>query len=229
MSLQGTGFITMWHDVEPTSLDEWHAWHTHEHMPERVGIPGFRGGRRYWNDALARQRCFTLYEGKDAAVFRSPAYLERLNQPTPWTTRMSPTFRNFLRIACETVATDGIGIGGAIATWRLTLEPNTALEAAAIVNDLRAERPVIAAHVARTRPDITAYRTTEAALRPAGEEAGFDALVLAEGVSHAALAALMPEMTTRLLARPGVSGAIASVYDLSFRITTDDLNNGTSG
>lgn len=222
MPLRGNAFITMWHDVEPSALDEWHAWHTHEHMGERVGIPGFEGGRRYWSDTLPRQRCFTFYEGTTAEAFRSPAYLERLNNPTPWTRQLQPAFRNFLRIACDTLASEGHGIGGSIATWRLNLAPGAALDAAAIVRELRACRPVIAAHVGLARPDITSYRTAETDLRPAGEEAGFDALILAEGIGHAALGAAMPALTERLSDLPGVTGLQDAVYDLSFRLAAGD-------
>lgn len=219
MALQGTAFITMWHDVEPSAQADWHAWHTHEHMPERIGIPGFRGGRRYWNAALRRQQCFTLYEGETAEVFRSDGYLERLNNPTPWTTRMAPHFRNFLRIVCETEASEGAGLGGSIATWRLTLKPGTRLDARAIVAAIRAHSAVCAVHVARARPDITAYRTTEASLRPPGEEAGFDALVLAEGVEHALLAACLPDIRAYLRSLDMVTGVTEAGYDLSFRLT----------
>ena len=223
MPLQGTGFITMWHDVEPSALEEWTEWHTHEHMAERVGIPGFRGGRRYWNAALPRQRCFTLYEGDSAEVFRSAPYMERLNTPTPWTAKLAPSFRNFLRIACDTQASAGAGIGGAVATWRLDLAQGTTLDAAGIVRECRACQAVMAAHVALARPDITAYRTTESSLRPAGEEAGFDALVLAEGTGHAALAAVEPMLTKYLNGLPGANSVQAAIYDLSFRLAATEL------
>ena len=41
------GVIAIWHDVLPEAKDEFYEWHSREHMPERVGIPGFRRGRRY--------------------------------------------------------------------------------------------------------------------------------------------------------------------------------------
>jgi hypothetical protein len=223
MPLQGKAFITMWHDVDPSAVDEWTAWHTHEHMAERVGIPGFLGGRRYWNEALPRQRCFTLYEGETAEVFRSVGYLARLNAPTPWTAKVAPSFRNFLRIACDTLASEGDGLGGAIATWRLNLAAGAAPDTAAIVGALRARRPVTAAHVAIARPDITAYRTTESSLRPAGEGAGFDALVLAEGVGQAALAGVVPELTASLRRLAGVTAVQESLYDLSYRLAASEL------
>jgi hypothetical protein len=221
MALQGSAFITMWHDVKPSALADFDAWHTHEHMPERVAIPGFLGGRRYWNDMLTRQRCFTLYEGHDAEVFRSTGYLARLNNPTPWTTKVQPHFSNFLRVVCDIAASEGCGIGGSIATWRLSLAPGAPLNAAAVVRALRAAPAISAAHVGLARPDITSYRTAETELRPAGQEAGFDALVLAEGVRHAQLAAILPEFTEYLAAMLGVAFVQSDVYDLSYSVRPD--------
>jgi hypothetical protein len=223
MALQGTAFITMWHDVDPPMLGEFNAWHTHEHMAERVGIPGFLGGRRYWNHGLDRQSCFTMYEGEDADAFRSPAYLERLNSPTPWTTRVQPAFRNFLRIACDTVFSEGQGIGGAVGTWRLSLAQSAVLDLEALAGGLRQERAVLGIHIGRARPDITAYRTAETELRPAGEEAGFDAVVIAEGVGTAELETLLARQAERLGAMPGVVAVQPATYDLSFRIAKMDL------
>ena len=47
MSLAGSGAVCIWHDIEPEATDEFYQWHNREHMPERVGIPGFLRGRRY--------------------------------------------------------------------------------------------------------------------------------------------------------------------------------------
>ena len=53
-------------------------------MPERVAIPGFLRGRRYV--ALdADLEFFNLYEAASPKVLAGPDYLERLNNPTPWT------------------------------------------------------------------------------------------------------------------------------------------------
>ena len=37
----------MWHDIAAEGEPEYNLWHTREHMPERLGIPGFDVGRRY--------------------------------------------------------------------------------------------------------------------------------------------------------------------------------------
>jgi hypothetical protein len=52
MALAGEGAICIWNDILPEHRAEFYAWHNEEHMPERVGIPGFRRGRRY----IARRR-----------------------------------------------------------------------------------------------------------------------------------------------------------------------------
>jgi len=36
----------MWWDIPPEVRAEWEHWHTTEHMPERLGIPGFLRGLR---------------------------------------------------------------------------------------------------------------------------------------------------------------------------------------
>jgi len=74
------------HDVTPGSEPDWTEWHDREHIPERLSIPGFLRLRRYV--ALgAGPRFFYFYETESLDVLQSPAYLERLSKPTPWTTR----------------------------------------------------------------------------------------------------------------------------------------------
>ena len=82
----------MWWDVAPEARAEWEDWHTSEHMPERLSIPGFTVGKRLINHDLGRYRYGTIYGGDDLEVFRSPAYLERLNNPSEWSLRVQPAF-----------------------------------------------------------------------------------------------------------------------------------------
>ena len=116
MALAGDGFLAMWHDIASEAEEEYNLWHTQEHMPERVGIPGFKVARRYVDWNLELHRYFTLYEGQAIETFDSPDYIARLNAPTSWTQKMMPAFRNMVRGACRTVATVGTGIG---APWQL--------------------------------------------------------------------------------------------------------------
>src|ERR1700704_4523409 len=121
MALNGTAFLAIWNDIEPRGEAEFGEWHTREHMPERVGVPGFERGRRFIDGKRAKHRYFTLYEGTTLDVFQSPAYRARLNAPTEWSMRVPPPFLNFVRSACLTLASHGLGVGGALATIRLNL------------------------------------------------------------------------------------------------------------
>lgn len=185
-------FLAIWHDIDPAMEPEWHRWHTYEHMPERVGIPGFLAGRRYMSDDAPQHRCFTLYEGEGLSVFNSPAYLERLNDPTDWTRRMAPAFRGFMRGACRLVATAGAehGYSGAVLTVRL--EPGgTANEAAAgpLAERLAAIEGVTGAHVGLCAQDVTRVETNERKMRSGTAEQPLDGVVVVEGYDKGLLQA----------------------------------------
>jgi hypothetical protein len=112
----GKAAIVMWWDVAPEMRAEWEDWHTNEHMPERLAIPGFLRGTR-WN---AGNSYFVLYEVENAAVLTGAAYLERLNNPTPWSRKMMPHHRNMVRSLCVVRDGYGGGIPTVMATARLS-------------------------------------------------------------------------------------------------------------
>ena len=119
MHRTGTGILAIWHDIEPTGHDDFLEWHTREHMPERVSVPGFLRGCRY----VALQgspQYFNFYQTETPDTLVSAAYLERLDNPTPWTQRAVPHFRNLNRSAGRVLGSTGIGEGGVIATLRLS-------------------------------------------------------------------------------------------------------------
>lgn len=117
MSLAGLGAVCIWHDLLPEARDDFHQWHNREHMPERVGIPGFRRGRRYVVIA-GTPEYFNLYEADSAEVLGGQDYLNRLNAPTEWTRQVVPSFRNVSRSICRVVYTHGVGQGAFILTQR---------------------------------------------------------------------------------------------------------------
>jgi hypothetical protein len=117
MSLAGLGAVCIWHDLLPEARDDFHQWHNREHMPERVGIPGFRRGRRYVAVAGAPEY-FNLYEADSAEVLGGQDYLNRLNAPTEWTRQVVPSFRNVSRSICRVVHTHGVGQGAFMLTQR---------------------------------------------------------------------------------------------------------------
>ena len=117
MSLAGLGAVCIWHDLLPEARDDFYQWHNREHMPERVGIPGFRRGRRYVA-VESSPEYFNLYEADSAEVLGGQDYLNRLNAPTEWTRRVVPSFRNVSRSICRVVYTQGVGQGAFMCTQR---------------------------------------------------------------------------------------------------------------
>lgn len=118
MSLAGEGTVSIWHDIAPDGREDFYAWHTHEHMPERVGIPGFRRGRRYIA-VRGEPEFFTLYEAATLETLGGQDYQGRLNSPTPWTMRAVKHFRDVARAIQRVRHSAGPGIGGHLLTLRL--------------------------------------------------------------------------------------------------------------
>jgi hypothetical protein len=86
MPLLGSAAMLLLFDVVQDAIPEHDEWHTHEHLPERLSIPGFVRGTR-WVASHGQPRYFVMYEVEQLATLTSNAYLERLNNPSPWTSK----------------------------------------------------------------------------------------------------------------------------------------------
>ena len=226
MPLPGQGFLAIWNDVVASGEAEWLRWHTREHMPERVGVPGFLGGRRYLDAASAHHRYFTLYLGEALTTFNGAPYLERLNNPTPWTRATAPLFRNFVRGACQVVASAGAGTGGAIATVRLLPgdRPSDAAAAATLVDRLVAIDGIVGAHIGMADAAVTSVPTREREARGAVAEPVFHGVILVEGLSRGDLSRLMPAIDEAIrISGLGAVPAETAIYDLALSLTKPDL------
>ena len=121
MALAGEGTVAIWHDIAPEGRAAFYAWHGEEHMPERVGIPGFLRGRRYV--AIdADLEYFNLYEALSPEILKGSDYQTRLNAPTAWTRETVRHFKRVSRSICRVAATFGRGHGGLAATWRYDVD-----------------------------------------------------------------------------------------------------------
>jgi hypothetical protein len=229
MALTGNALLAIWHDIEPAARDDYMEWHTREHMPERLSIPGFTVGKRLINHDLARYRYGTLYGGDGLEVFRSPAYLERLNTPTAWSLRVQPMFRNFLRVACLRLVSRGVGEGGAVATVRLDFadgdgEQELRRGADALAGSLLRITGVCCAHVALARAEVSGVRTRETELRPEMSERAFDALVVVEGSGRPELEAVVGEIERAIAASGcGVGNPATLVHNLAYQLSASEL------
>lgn len=228
MGLKGSAFLAIWHDIAEGEHGEYVEWHTREHMPERLSIPGFRTGKRLHAPNAERYVFGTIYSGDDVEVFRSGAYLERLNNPTPWTAAVAPSFRNFLRIACDRIATAGIGDGGSMATIRFDFaEPGSEATlrkmAQGLVEAVLALPGVSGVHLGVARSEVSGVRTRETELRSEMSEKGFDVVLLVEGSYCSALVAAMPKAQKLAEATGAVKSPVTQVYEAAFTLTSEDM------
>jgi hypothetical protein len=227
MALKGEGFMAVWHDIKSEGEEEYSLWHTYQHMPERVSTPGFEKGRRYVDWSLDKYRWFTLYEGQKLDTFNSEEYRRRLNNPTEWTTKMQPNFMNFARSACETIATNGIGIGGALATIRLNLkdggEEMLRDKASKLVEDIAKLSGVTGAHIGWANPTVTRLKTRETELRKLTGEDVFDAVVMVDCIGRKELEPLTGKIESLLDAELPAASKETATYDLAYLLTSEEL------
>lgn len=231
MAVIGNAFLALWHDIEASSQTEYMEWHTREHMPERLSIPGFLVGKRLINHALDRYRYATIYDGSDVEVFRSPAYLDRLNNPSSWSLAIQPAFRNFLRVACVRLFSVGVGDGGSMATVRLNFVPGGNERdlrdgAELLANQLLAVTGVCSVHIGMARKEISDVRTRETELRPEMKEEAFDAIVLIEGSGLPEIGAVVSQIESTIIkSHCGIGEPRTHVYNLAYQLASSEMNN----
>jgi hypothetical protein len=171
MPLLGRGVLAIWHTITPEGEPEYWRWHDREHIPERVGVPGFLRGRRY--RSLERSLDYLdLSEVEDPETLRGAPYLARLNDPTPWTRRMVPHFLDTLRVGYRVAASMGRGQGGVLLTLQLAAADGAGPRLAALAAGLAAVEGVtgvVSVHVLEATPEVTSIATEEKRLRGPGD------------------------------------------------------------
>lgn len=117
--------LALWNDYPAAMAEEYDAWHTFEHVPERLTVPGMRAASRYVS-AAGKESYFTLYELESLAVIEQPSYLDLVRNPTPWSQKMRQHFSSVLRIPGEIAVKAGSGIGGATLVQAYSVESGKA-------------------------------------------------------------------------------------------------------
>src|SRR3954454_12330926 len=117
--MRGTGFLAIWSDIAPGALTDYRHWLTREHTTERVTTTGFLAARVFRADRSDLNRFFILYELEAPEVLDGPAYLARLNAPTPWSQRIMPLLGNFIRGGGVMTARAGRGEASPVIALRI--------------------------------------------------------------------------------------------------------------
>ncbi len=160
--LAGEAVVAIWNGIEPEARDQFYDWHVNEHMPERVGIPGFRRGRRYIAvDAATHPEFFTLYEVDAMPVLQGGDYAGRLNDPTPGTRATTAKFTDTFRALSRVVVSHGPGMGGALLTIRFDCDDQHLIAVRALVRAAHQARRVTGAHLCVGDRPASLVRTVE--------------------------------------------------------------------
>ena len=120
------GILAIFNNVPPGREAEFEEWFQHEHLAERIAVPGFLLGRRH-EAVSAEPRYFNFYLTESAEVLKSNAYLTRLDNPTPMTRIvMSEIFKDMNRTVCHRTFRCGAMRGVGVVTVRFGERPDEA-------------------------------------------------------------------------------------------------------
>jgi hypothetical protein len=118
------GILAIFNNVAPGREAEFEEWFQHEHLAERLGVPGFLLGRRH-EAVSGKPRYFNFYLTQSAEVLKSAAYLTRLDRPTPMThTIMSEVFKDMIRTVCHRTFRLGAMRGAGVIAVRYNERPD---------------------------------------------------------------------------------------------------------
>jgi hypothetical protein len=231
MGLQGAAFLALWNDVDPARDAEYDVWHTFEHVPERVGIEGFLAARRYVARERPDDRYFTLYDVESLGVFAGPGYADVVDHPTEWSRSMRPSLRNFCRSPCAMLSTQGTGLAGSIATFRIGVRTplNAGLDAIrSALEPSLATSGIASLHLGLADPDA-GTRFPLKNVPDIGASAGAVYVLLVEGIDRSELDAAAPRIIEVI--EPCVDlmePVVWKSFDLAMAIERSNLQHPTT-
>jgi len=223
MAIPGTGCFVAIHNLKQGREADYEKWHTHEHMIERVAIPGFLHGLRYRSLTDAPRVC-TIYHVESLATLTSPAYLERLNNPTPWTSQSVPLAVGMQKTFCTVASTDGHGIGGYLCVAQLapSMGEDDRLKdwlSSDVLPKLAGQAGLCGAHLLIGDQAASQTKTKERALR--GEPVAIaDWIILVEGYERSAVEGALSTLSgpEGLAAHGADKGLVTGLYSLDFAL-----------
>lgn len=220
----GRAALAMWWSFPPEAQAEVEDWHSHEHFPERLGIPGFLRGSR-WLDLSGAPSYYIMYEAARLATLTTGPYLERLNNPTPWSQRMMPKHLGMVRSLCRVRASFGGGLAHAMATVRFSPKrgrPVVKWLSEEILPGMPKRKGLTGARLLQSAP-MPAGQTAEQRIRGGDQVA--DWILLVNGYDVEAVRAVASdELSPAALEAQGAKpGAVDGLYRLAYCAIAKDF------
>ena len=215
MALLGKAAMILSFDVAPEAMVEHDDWHSHEHFHERMSIPGFLRGSR-WVALSGEPNYFVMYEVADLDVLASPPYLERLNNPSRWTSKMMTQYHGMKRGFCRITCSHGEGLGQTGVLIRFSPEADKESTLRDWLNgELLSTLP--------SRPGLVSAYLFEAALQPGptaeqrirGKDAAVAWVLLVTGYDAGQVANIAAKaLSVEELQQHGASGVVWGIYQM---------------
>jgi len=211
-------------DIAEPAITEHDDWHTHEHFPERLSIPGFLRGTR-WVAVRGSPRYTVLYEVDRLETLGSAAYLERLNHPSAWTSKMMPHYRGMIRGLCSVEGSWGRGIGhfALLVRFKLAADSDSAPQTWLTKQLLPSLpwRPGLGS-VHLLKGALAAAMTAEQRIR--GADSRVDWALFVTGYELSAIAALGDgELDAVALQARGMSSVSSAVYQAAYTLLANEV------
>ncbi len=228
MALRSDAAMVLFYDIAGDNADH-DYWHSYEHFHERLSVPGFLRATR-WVAVEAQPKYMVTYEVSSPEVGTSQPYLDRLNNPSAWTSEIMPRFRGMTRGFTEVVASAGFGLGNVSLVMRFRPEAGQEDAVAGwlaeqVLPDLGTKRGMAGAHLLRPTPPQP--MTREQSLR--GADTPLPWLLIASAYEMTELerlsAAVLDDSTLR--AQNIADGAVRGRYRLHHTATAEEVARTT--
>ncbi|MDC3063764.1 hypothetical protein OA253_04030 [Alphaproteobacteria bacterium] len=169
MALLGKGALLNWGGVLSKHDLDYNLWHSIEHMPERMSVKGFLRafrsvGLKGTND---NDKYFMMYDVKNKDFLSSKQYLNRLNNPTDWTSKILSKYIYPSRAVCEVIKTKSLtnGLSGFFVTIRYLSQNNDIENFYNISNEIMSKNGIFSIHCFQSDKEISLLKTKEKAIR----------------------------------------------------------------
>ena len=228
MGLLGAGAFVGWWDIADGELANYEQWHSQEHMPERVGIPGILRGRRYLVNGEG-PRYLVTYEVDEVGTLTSEAYLSRLNNPTPWTREVTATMQGMARTLCRVTGSFGAGFGSTLLLIRLSPLPGKAETlrqwlSTEGLSGLVDERGLVSASLVEGDREASSVESEEKRVRGRPDDIA-DWMILVDGYDLKAVKSVRDVGLSRdrIEERGGAQIRTVGIYDLACVVSGTDV------
>lgn len=223
MALLGKAAMILSFDIVPEAITEHDHWHSHEHLQERMSIPGFLRGSR-WTSTSSDPRYFVVYEVSDLDTLSSTQYLERLNNPSLWTQKLMPNYRGMNRGFCRITFSSGLGLGSHCLLIRASPDPSGETDfrcwlTEKVLPSLLKKPGLVSAHLFEAA--LTPEMTQEQRIR--GKDNGVDWVILITGYDARVISELaVNELSLAELECRGGINLVSGIYQMGHSLSKQE-------